>query len=123
MSEQSWADVRTENAVQLAPMLGRDVMEMQKIARSLHKLDEANYNYGLTPHQEANERRLEQRAAAIAKEHRAKVYRQGDPRGWPLLIYTARQLNKYIARWPEEQRKRLTIDSCSSSVGECVCPR
>lgn len=59
---------------------------LRKIARSLHKLDEHNCNYGLTSNQERRERKLEDRAQEIANLLGYKLYRQGDPRGCPLYL-------------------------------------
>ena len=61
-------------------------LQLQKISRQLHTLDEASCNWGLTPRQEKREENLEAKAELIAGEHGLKAYHQGDPRGWSLYL-------------------------------------
>lgn len=120
----SYATIRSENAAELAQygLKPWAVAELQAIARSLHRLDEASCNYGLTERQDKKEARLESDAAAIAKDARLKVYRQGDPRGWPLYIYRQRDLTAYANRQDFGRTGPLSIDCCYNSVGKGVCP-
>lgn len=115
MSYRQW---REENISELYPLVGTDALHLQRIARSLARLDEHSCNYGLSERQEKREERLEARATEIAKRHHLKVYRQGDPRGWPLYLYSTRALNKYRKR----TKATYGIDACYSSVGVAVCP-
>jgi len=82
----SYRQVREENIVDLAPLLGRDVLELQDVARRLHHLYENACNYTLSPVQEKRQLRLENRAEAIATEHGLECHHQRDPRGWPLKV-------------------------------------
>ena len=120
---ETMRQVRAENAADLARygLRSYQVARLQEIAGSLHRLDEASCNYGLTERQERNETRLEAEAAAIAKSVRGlRVYRQGDPRGWPLYIYRLRDLTAYSRRVGNGQT--YDIDCCYNSVGCGVCP-
>lgn len=65
-----------------------------KIEKSLHRLSEADCNYGLTPRQEKRETRLAAEAEQIAQDYfgGAHVYHQGDPRGCVLYLYLAADL-------------------------------
>ena len=122
---ESYATIRSENAAELGRLnlRGHAVAKLQKIARSLHHLDEHSCNYGLTDRQEKNEARLESQAAEIAKEARLKVYRQGDPRGWPLYVWRQRDLTKYAKRYEGSPHQNVSgIDCCYSEVGTGVCP-
>ena len=85
----SYRQVREENIVDLAPLLGRDVLEMQDVARRLHHLYENACNYELSPGQEKRQERLEKRATAIAAEHGLECHHQRDPRGWPLKVFSS----------------------------------
>jgi hypothetical protein len=104
--------LREQNIVALTPMLGQDTLPMQAIARSLHRLDEANCNVGLTEAQEKRAENLDDRAEALARLHGLAVYVQGDPRGWPLYLYDPKhpKLEKY------------PIQSVYSSISTAVCP-
>ena len=91
MSSPRW---REENLVELTPLVGRDALRLQAIARSLHHLAEADANYGLTPRQETRYYNLVAEAREIARSHRLVVYHQTDPRGWPLYLLRPAQVNK-----------------------------
>ncbi len=112
--------VRQQNLIDVALVMGKDgAIRLQAIARSLHRLNEASCNYGLTPRQEKHEETLEREAAEIAaKVEGWHVYRQGDPRGWPLYIWSDEDLRAYGARWD----KVSDIDCCYNAVGIGVCP-
>jgi len=60
--------------------------ELRKISRQLHKLDEDNCNFGLTPKQEKRENTLFEKAQNIAKKFGILAYHQGDPRGCSLYL-------------------------------------
>ena len=87
-NENSQRQAREENIVDLTPLLGRDVLEMQAVARELHHLYENACNCGLTPAQEKRQERLETRAAYIAAMAKLPLMcqHQRDPRGWPLIV-------------------------------------
>jgi len=114
------SDIRSENLVLLVhtmqatqdgdnhnPHLGMsDALALQKIARRLHHLDENACNYGLQEREEKEETRLESRAVAIAQGYGLKVYRQGDPRGWPLYLYDPDKISEdkiESVYWPQAQ--------------------
>lgn len=73
-----------------------DIEELNSISRRLHRLDEnscngysdfqGNWNEEAEKKAEKRELRLEKRAETIASQWGAKIYRQGDPRGWSLYI-------------------------------------
>ena len=77
---------REENLLELASLVNGDAIRLQAIARALHRLDEAACNYGLSTRQEQRGHRLETQARLLAEAYDLSVYRQGDPRGWPLYI-------------------------------------
>jgi len=62
------------------------IEELQKIAKTLHRLDENACNYGLSKWQETREKNLTNEAKEIAKKMGLYLYRQGDPRGCPLYL-------------------------------------
>jgi hypothetical protein len=69
---------------------------LQKIAKSLHHLDECSCNYGLTPRQETREKNLEAKAQQLASEFSLVVYHQSDPRGCSLyLLDSVEDKNNY----------------------------
>lgn len=104
-------NLRIENMGKLAKagIPVRNAMELQKIARQLHRLGEISCNYGLTERQNKREDRLVEKAQGIAAECGRKAYYQSDPRGWPLYIYTDDILGEY------------TIDAVYDR-GLAVCP-
>ena len=124
------AKLRAENLIELAPMVGTDGIELQRIARALHRLDEAScngYQNWRGDWDEAAEKRaerrevvLEEKAVKVAAEHGLKVYFQGDPRGWPLYLYRQDALDDYNAR--ADWRPAAAIATCYDSVGVAVCP-
>ena len=68
--------------------LGEDVADLVKIAARMSKRNVDACNWGLTPRQEKNDERDQQRATAIL-ERWNKGYRahfNGDPRGYALYI-------------------------------------
>jgi hypothetical protein len=79
--------IRECNLVRLAPLLAIDALELQQIARSLHRLDEAACNRELTQREDTRLDRLTGQAAALALRHGLNIYRQHDPRGWPLFLF------------------------------------
>lgn len=117
---ESYSQVRQENLIDLAAIAGKDgAIRLQAIARSLHRLDEASCNYGLTPRQEKREENLEREAMKIAEDKGWHLYRQGDPRGWPLYVWSDAKLADYASRF---SRESMNIDCCYYEVGTGVCP-
>jgi len=60
--------------------------ELQKISRSLRKLDVKACNYGLSQRDEKRQERLESQAEKLAQEIDLKIYHQTDPRGCSLYF-------------------------------------
>jgi hypothetical protein len=60
--------------------------KLQKIAKSLSRLDVLACNVGLTDKQEAKLAKLEAEAERLANEMGLKSYHQGDPRGLSLYL-------------------------------------
>mgnify|MGYP001567043841 CR=1 FL=1 len=110
----SAARIREGNLIELTKEVSvAEAQQLQSIARSLHWLDEVGCNIGLTPRQEMRETRLETQAASIAEGRALAMYRQRDPRGWPLYLYD-----------PKDARlERYGIDVQYDEVGIGVCPR
>lgn len=70
--------------------------ELQKIAKSLHSLDEADCNYGLTPRQEKREENLVYKAEELASEIGLKAFHQSDPRGCSLYLVDPKNKEYYM---------------------------
>ena len=107
-------DAREQNIAGLAPLLGADTLEMQALARSLHKLHEARSKGKLTSRQCHREERATERADKLAGRHRLCIYVQRHPNGWPLYVYN-----------PNDPRLRegpLVIEGRLPTVGVAVCP-
>jgi len=86
---ESLRQTRERNLRELPPAIdSQDAMRLQQIARSLHKLDEASCNYGLTPRQEKRHANLEKEAQQIAQGYGFNAFHQSDPRGWSLYLLT-----------------------------------
>ena len=118
---ESKRQIRDRNTQELAARVGLETTwALQKIARSLHRLDEYSCNYGLSVKQEWNQERLANQAVRRVRPYGFRVYVQGDPRGWPLYLYTDGMLEEYNQRRLIEHR--TGIDACYSSVGIAVCP-
>ena len=70
------------------------IIELQKIAKSLHHLNENACSYGLTQRQESRHNNLVAKAKNIARENKStraayyvvNIVEQNDPMGWPLMI-------------------------------------
>ena len=60
-----------------------NALELQKVAKSLHRLNENACNYGLTDRQETRQHNLYRKATEIFPHF---IKEQRDPRGWPLDI-------------------------------------
>ena len=60
--------------------------QLQKIARSLHHLDEVGCDRGLTARQERSLKEMEQRAHSFAQELGLHAWHQSDPRGCTLYL-------------------------------------
>jgi hypothetical protein len=60
-----------------------NALELQKVAKSLHRLNENACNYGLTDRQETRQRNLFTKAEEIVGVY---IREQRDPRGWPLEV-------------------------------------
>ena len=63
-----------------------DALELQRVAKSLHRLNENACNYVLTERQETRQHNLFTKAKEIIGVY---IREQRDPRGWPLEISTA----------------------------------
>lgn len=59
---------------------------LPKIAAALSRLDTLDCNAGLTERQERQRDRLTESARAIAASVGARLYRQSDPRGYPIRL-------------------------------------
>ena len=97
----------------LSEMLGPDgAVQMQSIARLLHRIFEARcngfHNEASEKRADARETRLENMARALADSHGYRVYVQRDPRGAPLYLYKT------------EDVRMGGIESCYSSIGTVV---
>jgi hypothetical protein len=60
--------------------------ELRKIGKSLHSLDTADCNYGLTPRQEKRRKHLEIKATQLGAKLGLYIYHQRDPRGATLYL-------------------------------------
>ena len=77
-------------------LTSNNALELQKVAKSLHRLNENYCNYGLTDRQETRQRNLFIKAGDLILSGEATPYttlqpihfirEQRDPRGWPLEI-------------------------------------
>ena len=69
-----------------------EALELQKVAGSLHRLNENACNYGLTDRQETRQHNLYRKAVDLAYGDAGRagngffIKEQRDPRGWPLDI-------------------------------------
>jgi len=64
----------------------RNYEELQKISKSLSRLDIKACNYGLSQRDEKREDKLEKQAKNLAQEIGLKIYHQTDPRGCSLYL-------------------------------------
>ena len=64
-------------------LTSNNALELQKVAKSLHRLNENACNYGLTDRQETRQGNLYRKATEIFPHF---IREQRDPRGWPLDI-------------------------------------
>ena len=87
--------IKAENLVLLVPKYNLstgDALELQKVAKSLHRLNENACNYGLTDRQETRQHNLYRKAVDLAYGDAGRagngffIKEQRDPRGWPLDI-------------------------------------
>ena len=62
-----------------------DALELQRVAKSLHRLNENACHYVLTERQETRQHNLFTKAKEIIGVY---IREQSDPRGWPLEIST-----------------------------------
>lgn len=76
-----------------------DAFELQRISRTLHRLDEDSCN---VPTDDAGAARVERKEARliikadiIAAKYGFVTYHQGDPRGWSLYLVKPDQLGEY----------------------------
>ena len=77
-------------------LTSNNALELQKVAKSLHRLNENACNYGLTDRQETRQRNLFIKAGDLILSGEATPYatlhpihfirEQRDPRGWPLEV-------------------------------------
>lgn len=84
----SKAQAQRENVSDLA-QLGLTVLDaykLQGLAHRLHRLNEAECNYGLSNRQERRRERLWAEVELMARSYGLYVYHQDDPRGWPIVI-------------------------------------
>lgn len=80
-------EVRQMNFSELCEIVHWDeALELQKISRALHHLDEVACMTELTQRQLKRLENLEKRAQAIAEKYGKVAYHQGDPRGWSLYV-------------------------------------
>ena len=102
------AKVREENLAELAQEIGAaSAVQLQRIARGLHRLHEIECERELTDKEQRRYERLGLEAMHLADQLRRSLYLQTDPRGWPI----------YIAR----NGHRLT-DSDYNQNSIAVCP-
>jgi len=90
--------IKTKNLVMLITKYNLstgEALELQKVAGSLHRLNENACNYGLTDRQETRQHNLYRKAVDLAYGDAGRAGRAGngffikeqrDPRGWPLDI-------------------------------------
>ena len=98
----------------------KDADELQRISRSLHRLDEKSCNgyqtYGGEWDEagekkaEKREERIEAKGKAIAEKYGFLFYHQSDPRGWSVYLVKPEELNGY------------SLDS-NYSRGLAICPQ
>jgi hypothetical protein len=71
-----------------AGLTPQDADDIQRISRSLHRLDEYSCNVGYEDDspQAKREARLEAKGAEIAKRYGRLFYHQSDPRGWSVYL-------------------------------------
>ena len=65
-------------------LTSNNALELQKVAKSLHRLNENACNYGLTDRQETRQRNLFNKAKSYLRF--VYIREQRDPRGWPLEV-------------------------------------
>ena len=109
--------------------------KLTRLAKALHKMDEAECN-GLEEWQEANHNRrmerLEHQARSAAADCGFALYRQTDPRGaslyvipldyLPSAIYSIRDREFANACIVSQWRYRGTaLNSCYSDIGYAIC--
>ena len=119
----------------LYALLGvEDTLTMQRIARSLHRLSEAdcngyqdwrgNWDEAAEKRAEARTERLVAKAKAIAAAHGIQVYIQDDPRGAPVYLWTQKDLDAYNARnhspEPRETPAAWGIEAVYNRIGVAV---
>ena len=94
---ESIATTRMKNYGELvkAGINNERALKLQRISRSLHKIDEDDCNYEQSEKRSRREERLEKVAESIAKEHGFIAYHQSDPRGWSLYLVKPEQLGTY----------------------------
>ena len=92
---ESMGKIKTQNYIELvqAGISGDKALQLQKISRALHRIDEANCTYDFDNRRDKRERRLEKEAEAIATEYGFISYHQHDPRGWSLYLVKPDQLH------------------------------
>ena len=87
--------IKTKNLVMLITKYNLstgEALELQKVAGSLHRLNENACNYGLTDRQETRQGNLYRKAVDLAYGDAGRagngffIKEQRDPRGWPLDI-------------------------------------
>lgn len=66
----------------------KDALELQAIARRLHRYDELECEYGMSRRQALRCRNLEYDIEQIATTYGLQATHQGDPRGWPITLST-----------------------------------
>ena len=82
-----------------------DAELLQRISRSLHRLDEnlcngyqdykGNWDEAAEKRAEKREERLEKQGKEIAEKYGLIFYHQSDPRGWSVYLVKPEQLNEY----------------------------
>lgn len=82
--------IKEQNIADLT-VLGLSVQaayDLQRIARSLHRYNELNCEYAISSRQEYRAGALMEEVQRLARSAGLYVYRQCDPRGWPLVVGT-----------------------------------
>ena len=89
-------NARENNLVTLttAGLAVEEALSIQAVARALHRLDTLACNAGQTARQLRQVLNWEATAQIVAHAHGWVLYRQRDPRGWPLYIGPATALGR-----------------------------
>ena len=75
-----------KNDIRLFRNFAYQFSRLQKIAKTMHRLDENHCNYGLSKSQETRMKNLMKQAQEIAEIFGFSAFHQGDPRGCSLYM-------------------------------------